>query len=381
MSRIANLNKLQDLAVQLVGEQGTLQIATGVGKSFISLKWLLKYVPVNSTVIFWGETTTREQTLYEEIAKFKSLYNKDISKLYQVEFRCYQSAYKEATAHIYDEVDFAISPEYSKCLEGTEKYKLGITATIPNTLFNPLDEFSILTKPQYIESKLPVKYTYTRNEGIADGILSPFELHVVEYMLDNNTKYLNGGTKAKEVMVTEYSYNDKFNKGRMNFAMPVYYKKFCGMKLTALFNNPIESIKESAIRLISKLEGKTIVFATSIDLLEVVLKENIVSNRNTASVNKTIIDNFNKGIIKNIGSFKMLQRGITLEGVENIVILSYYSKEHLFDQMLGRVIRFVENKTAKCYIYKCPNTLQEKWFDTMIDKNIETKSIIYYKNT
>ncbi|MCV6900755.1 helicase-related protein, partial [Escherichia coli] len=88
-------------------------------------------------------------------------------------------------------------------------------------------------------------------------------------------------------------------------------------------------IKESAIRLISKLEGKTIVFATSIDLLEVVLKENIVSNRNTASVNKTIIDNFNKGIIKNIGSFKMLQRGITLEGVENIVILSYYSKEHL----------------------------------------------------
>ncbi len=77
----------------------------------------------------------------------------------------------------------------------------------------------------------------------------------------------------------------------------------------------------------------------------------------------------------------MLQRGITLEGVENIVILSYYSKEHLFDQMLGRVIRFVENKTAKCYIYKCPNTLQEKWFNTMIDDNIETKSIIYYKNT
>jgi len=81
-----------------------------------------------------------------------------------------------------------------------------------------------------------------------------------------------------------------------------------------------------------------------------------------------------------IGSFNVLQRGKTLEGVENCILVSYYSKEHLFDQKLGRIIRFVENKTANMYIFCLPNSLQEKWYNIMLENvEVEINEPLYYK--
>ena len=194
MERHLFLEQLQNDIVEKVGERGTAEVATGVGKTFIAFKWLYRFVPKGSKVSFFAETVVREATMKEEAFKFKRIFGKDVLIDYYVSFHCYQSVPDtDSIAHIYDEVHDMLTPVYCECFfKNQPKYCIGLSAYVPDTAFDRNDQFSE-SKRGVLHSFAPIKVTYTLEEGIADGVLSPFTTQIVEYELDNIKKTMVGG--------------------------------------------------------------------------------------------------------------------------------------------------------------------------------------------
>ena len=96
--RLSKLNLIQNAAVESTNSScyNTLEVATGVGKTFIAFKYLYhmsdtRGLTKHDEVWFLAETTTRQATLEEEAKKFKKIYGKNPLKDFNIVFHCYQA--------------------------------------------------------------------------------------------------------------------------------------------------------------------------------------------------------------------------------------------------------------------------------------------------
>jgi superfamily II DNA or RNA helicase len=121
---------------------------------------------------------------------------------------------------------------------------------------------------------------------------------------------------------------------------------------------------ETVKNLLPTLQGKTIIFGVELDLL-MEITDNVVSGRNSEELNSKLIEDFNKGDIQVIASSKKLKQGITLDGVTNCILVSYYGTSTDFIQKLGRIVRFVPDKIANLYILVTEGTFEESWVTKM----------------
>ena len=371
MERHLFLEQLQNDIVEKVGERGTAEVATGVGKTFIAFKWLYRFVPKGSKVSFFAETVVREATMKEEAFKFKRIFGKDVLIDYYVSFHCYQSVPDtDSIAHIYDEVHDMLTPVYCECFfKNQPKYCIGLSAYVPDTAFDRNDQFSE-SKRGVLYSFAPIKVTYTLEEGIADGVLSPFTTQIVEYELDNIKKTMVGGTKDKPNMMTERAFHDYFESRRTAHWAQPGYKMFCGKKVKEVLQgnkSVVPFVKE-----LLKTSGRTIVFGIDLKVLEEIVPGAVVCSKRTKLENALIVEEFNKGNIDVVASYLMLKQGITLEGVESCIMVSYHSTKKDFIQRVGRVVRWHPDKKAKVFIYLVKNSpMHQKWLTSMTKSEID----------
>jgi superfamily II DNA or RNA helicase len=150
------------------------------------------------------------------------------------------------------------------------------------------------------------------------------------HRLDSVNKTIEAGSKLKRFKTTEkaaYDYWD--NEFKKALFMPEAIKEFkirtsSAARAKVLYQLPskIESTKE----LLKHLPDKTIVFSNDVDSLLKVVK-NVVSSKNSKLINEKIRKDFDDNKITHIGSFKMLTQGANLKDLDNVIIMSYYSKE------------------------------------------------------
>ena len=99
-------------------KKGTLELATGTGKTIASLHCLYTMPKNKKLHLFLAETTARQKDLKEDILLYNKLFNVDVLKDYNLKFKCYQSAYKlknyDFGLVIADEIHNSLSPEYSQ---------------------------------------------------------------------------------------------------------------------------------------------------------------------------------------------------------------------------------------------------------------------------
>ena len=81
-------------------------------------------------------------------------------------------------------------------------------------------------------------------------------------------------------------------------------------------------------------------------------------NRNVD--NSLLLDKFNSGEINVIASAKVLKRGITLEGLQNIIIMTLENNFHHLEQMIGRVVRYHLGKVGKVFIIVTDETYETR---------------------
>lgn len=327
---------------------------------------------------------------------------------------CYQAKpVGEPKVIIADECHLCLTKEYSKAFDNPHDYCLGLSATIPYSL--PVDSTDESDKPEtkgeLLGRTAPVCVNYPLDQAIEDGILSPFETVVIDHLMDSKTKNLVEGSAKKTWMSTEQQYYDYRMKCMRNPGLNRFYKANKIREASKLLWN-LPSKRDPALGLMEQLEGKTIIFSNELNMLQMLLPDNQivaggkgplvskinskgkkVNSRQTKSVseNNAIIDSFNKGDIQFIGSAKKLKQGITLEGVENCIIMSYYKEFYHVLQSLGRVVRFVPGKVATLYIFRTLNSFEEKWFSqinlqkdskgkVIKEYDLNIKEVIYSKN-
>jgi superfamily II DNA or RNA helicase len=360
------------------GRQGTIQAITGVGKTFIALH-AINELEVGDRILFLAETRQREQDLKEQIVKYREVFGIDLSGK-DIEFMCYQSAYRkvgmEHTLVIADEIHDSLSPAYSKYYRNNSYDRImGLSATIDD------DEVTIdgeeTTKMDLLNTIAPICFSYTLDEGQEDGTSRPLDIYVLHHKLDSTRKIIPGGSKKKPFMTTEaktYEYWDKRFKRSMFYRNPsqkeVEFRISSNRRAELLYSLP--SKVEAINQILAELNGKTIIFGNDLNALEQITP-NVVrsakkgeSAKQRESENSSIRQKFDNGDIDVIASFKMLKQGANLKGIDNVILMSYYSKERDLLQRVGR-LRKDGNRIGTVIIPVTVGTQEEKWFTKMTE--------------
>jgi len=359
------------------GEKGTIQAITGIGKTFIALKAVAEMDP-NDRILFLAETRQRERDFKKEIDKFSDLYGVDFTE-YNIEIMCYQSAYKRrGMTHdlvIADEIHDSLTPKYSRYYANNTYYKImGLSATIDDGEIWFSEDRST-TKLKMLSEIAPICYIYNIEDGQREGTTRPLDVFVLHHRLGTVRNVL-AGTKKKPFMTTEqgsYEYWDKRFK-RSFFVEPD--KRELQMALASrkraamLYTLPSKVVMVN--KLLENLKGKTLIFGNDLKALEQITSNVVRAARKGEKVkeiekrNERIREQFDKGEIDVIASFKMLKQGANLKNVDNVIVMSYYGKQRDLLQRIGR-LRKEGNKIGTVIIPVTVGTQEVKWFESMTD--------------
>jgi superfamily II DNA or RNA helicase len=345
------------------GKRGTLELITGLGKTKIALD-AVKTFPKKAKILFLAEVTDREIELKNEQVKWRC-------KSYNIDFLCYQSAYKLKNTKwdlvIADEIHDGLTKEYSKFFKNNKFGAIiGLSATVDRKAV--VDDFEMVYKGDLLDEIAPVCYSYGIDEGQSDGTARKLDVYVINHKLDIHNKSIEAGNAKNRFMQTEwsaYNYRDKSFK-RACFApegrkqLMIQITSAARAKLLYTLPSKIEACKT----LIDGLPGKTIIFGNSLDALHSITP-NVVSSKNSDKKNEKIRSDFDTGKLDVIASFKKLKQGANLVGLDNCIIHSYYSKSKDLIQRIGRLRN--NGEVGRIFIFVTFGTQEVKWFNSMFE--------------
>lgn len=357
------------------GCKGTIELNTGGGKTFIAFDAMLT-LPKGSTVLFLAETTQREKDVIDDSKVYLSFFG--INPLHHVdfEFACYQSAYKwkgrKFDLVVGDEIHSGTSKEYFKFFKNNTYNKILCLTATRNEKVKYFIDGKIVTKGELIESIAPVCYTYGIADAQREGTGRKLDIHIIEHQLESVKREIIGGSKLKPFMNTEkrqYEYWDKlFIKGieEENFKLT---KVAVSKRSRLLYSLP--SKIESTRKLLKYVTGKSIIFNNDLDALEKVTPNVVSAPRHGRSkkeqdeFNSILRENFDKGHIRTIGSFKVLQQGANLKQLDNVILMSYDSKSGGYQQKIGRLRKNLD-KRGKVFMFVTQDTVEVDWYNKIV---------------
>jgi superfamily II DNA or RNA helicase len=280
------------------------------------------------------------------------------------------------------EIHMSLTIEYSKFyFNNTYDAIIGLSATVDRETSYPLEDGTVITKGQILDQIAPVFYKYSVGQGQKDGTSRKLNIHVIHHSLDAVAKTVTAGTKAKPFLTTEYAaYNYWDNEFKKSLFLPASIKEFklrncAAARAKVLYN--MESKVIAVQKLLPALKGKSIVFGNSLDML-LKITPNVVCGKNTDKKNTQIRQHFDSGFIKLIGSFKVLKQGANLDGLDNVIITSYFSKSLDFIQMIGR-LRISGTKDGNVFIFLTKGTTEQKWFEKIF-ADVPELTLTYHQN-
>lgn len=371
------------------GMHGTVEMSTGLGKTFVALHALYRTnKDVNLVNIFLAEVNDRYDDLLEQISLYKIIFKRDVLKDYNLKFMCYQSACKlkgyKFGLVIADEIHDSLTPAYSQFyFNNTYNCIIGLSAKINRDIRYTLPDDTIKSKGQYLDEICPIIFSYQLKESIDNNTSRNLKVHIIYNELDTLNKYIRAGNSTKEFYQTEYTnysyWNNRFNKCQFMSSGDDQDREYIttsNRRKTLLYNlrTKVNIVKY----LLQNLKNRTIVFANSLDFLYEIT-QNVVSNRNTTERNNQIRKWLSDGDINVIGSFKKLKQGANLsDDLDNCIIASYFTSSVDLEQRIGRLR---DNGTqGNVFIIVTKNTQEEVWFNTMIKDIRSSLNMIYHKD-
>lgn len=365
-------------AWRVAGMRNTVVLHTGMGKTFVGLDaavYVNQLCSGEAKVIFLAETLHREQELLKDIEFYQKCYPEAV--IPDIQFACYQSAHKGKDRSydlgIFDEVHELFTTKYLNTILNNEfGYIIGLTATAGSDRTYVLDRIEI-SKVELMKKYLPICFTYGLIDAVRDGNSRKLNIHVIHHRLDDSEKNIQGGTVKSPFMTTEqkaYKYYDAM------FWEGVYtkadYKVKNGMAKRAKLLYSLPSKFTAASHILQNIKGRTLIFANDLEALEE-LTDNIIRSPKEGETkkvrdaeNERIREKFESGKSKVLASFKVLQQGANIKGgIDNLLIISYYSDLGKLVQRLGR-LRLDGSKEGNVIIFMTIATQEEKWFKKMM---------------
>jgi superfamily II DNA or RNA helicase len=374
------------------GCNGTLQYATGVGKSrcgVLAAGWLVKQMEHPSILIITPTQTIRDQAWIEEFEKWgaKSIFDDC------VECVCIQTAYKYVDKHydlviadeIHNYIPVSDEYEYFKFFENNKIDKLlGLSASIDEELIPRLDTIA------------PICDTIDTNTAVELGLVSPFVIYNIPMkmsqeerttyakcdaeffqtfqLFDRSLQTMFACLKSKTTFKYHLQRRFKASGHQLDDIIQQYaaYPYRCNAAMrerkTLLYEN---ATKLKAIGEISKMfsDRKGVIFnqtAAFADQVAELIGDTCIAEHSKVKPAKKRRENLNRfqdgrTKIRQIAAVKSLNEGANLKGVDFVVIASGTSKLKDFIQRVGRSIRWEDGKTAVVVRLFMENSQEEKW--------------------
>lgn len=422
--RIVLLNQVQDEAVEAVrnnGYNGVVQLPTGSGKTIILLKTLIKALEdgiVNQGDEIWilaEEIQARRKTFFEdEIPKFKEIFGHDILVLVDLKFYSYVVApryykqflesTKEAPKFIFmDEVECMMTPLASETLKFQEHgvKMVGVTGTLMATKnLHEVEEEAYqsevftrqkkvtryVNKGQLFQMFLPVVYFKSIDWFVDTGLLSPIETTIIYHKLSDKVKVeITKGKKATKKtkaklpwMGSEYEYWEFWNRLGRNPTIEATFRTRIFQQLLPQFLYTQPSKTFIGKRLVEILKDRKVLFFSprieSLKLMDIPVAEDVYEevplksnpNKTKRKKVKTVSDwlnEFDEAESIVLGSSKRLQRGVTLGGIDTLVIFLSGKSNTVLCQALGRIRRWKYGKIGQVFIIVTKGTYEERWLE------------------
>ena len=341
---------------------GLLQLSPRIGKTKLGIEIIKREKPKK---VLWitPNTKLRDEDIPAEFKQWKAL-----SYLKKTDIICYASLANHTGNYdkiILDEVQDLTISNCTPLLNGKIKYKtiVGMTGTLPKHK-DKLDLYNKLELKSLAEMSI--------DEAVENNLIAPYKIKIIEIDLDARDKYIVGGSKAKPFMQTEkarYEYLTKLINIKLFSGQPVP-KFFYLNRMRFLYN--LKSKHEFAKKLISKLEGRTLIFTGSIAQAESLCKHTYHSKTDDILLKKFLEGKIDKLACVNAGGV-----GYTYRGVNNFVITQINSNSKGDStQKIARSLVLQDDYIAYIYILVVKNTVDEDWLKKVL-QDFDTKNVEY----
>lgn len=282
-----------------------------------------------------------------------------------------------------DEVDCIFSVERIKTFNKPIDYFIGLTGTTSDTSpvyrdkseegFRQSDFDTKLgkvtdfaNKGQCFQIFCPIVYEYSMEQGIKDGILSDFRTTIITHNLGNNNVQI-----TKNWVGTEKKYYDFWRTKALLPNTPEYFKVSILQQRLPRFLYSLPSKITLGKKILKHLQDRRVlIFSKELeflrqltpnvcedyylingkkynDLKEYKKKKNIKSSvrlkvgeygiKTLVKVTpEEVLDRFDNGEINTIASSQRLQRGVTLKGLNTLLIFVSSKQYRALVQMLGK---------------------------------------------
>lgn len=350
--------------------KASIEMGTGTGKSKVVLDILDvlykedQYHDMIDTLILVPATRLRDNDWLENFRKFRG----DVNR---VRLECYQTAYKWEGLHfkyvIADEFDFSLTPKYSQ-FYSQNKYDILIAVTA----------YTKEAKHEMRDRIAPVCFSYSTQQAQEAGLLNKTQFFQVNYDIgwqrtmkiktktsefrqseNGNYVYIDeqfdksllglkiaNGKVSKYELLGDASSLDEWEKKQSKYE---HMMKFYSRKRTE-FLHSLESSRKVTKILIEKIHetsgNKVMVFSKLTKQIEQITEHTYHSKNKKGNTN---VEDFSKGLIKTLGVCDAVNRGVNLEGVNNLIIESYVGSDTDFQQRHGRGTRLEVTDTMKMF--------------------------------
>lgn len=346
-----------------------LAMATGTGKTKIPIDYIKKHASNLQNISLLVPTTKlRDENWKVEFDKWGATQYYD-----KVDRLCYASASKVKGKHynllICDESHnlTELSSEFFK--DNTIDKVILLTATTPKKM----EKIKIF-------NDLGVKTVYNLplDEAVNLGIVAPYKIKIVLVPVDEKTKYIKGGSKAKPFLTTEkanINYLDRlveisnpYYEGRLTLASETEKKAYqmaVMRRLRAIYSykSKLEAV-EFLLRAYIPETDKTLIFSGTIEGANKLCKHRYHSKIKS---DKDLID-FMEGKINRLSVVDRVNEGMNIEGVDSGIIHQIKSSDKDLVQRLGRLIRYREGHEAVLWITVFEGTQDEVWLASALEE-------------
>lgn len=383
-------------------QKGTICLSTGTGKSKVAIDFFKENRNIQSILITSPRTNLKENWR-KELLKwgldqwnpytwvYRRTEEDDEPFIFKIVMENIQTCYKwkniEFDMIIADEIHTMMTPEYSWLFENVKyKYLMGLTAT--HDITNKND------KEFYYQKYCPVIFEYY--DSADDGLINKTRFVIVNHILDDTYKsvtrlkkfvivkgereqyeYLTERIKAGQRMMLAQGSNDWFTdaadwfwnkrgtpeqkRAAMTYLNSIKARKefLLGLASTSAI---AKQIKEGILK---NVENSKVLIFSELTAQADRISNYTIHSLNNQKENQKLMDEFNEGKIRELGSCRSLTLGLNLKGATHAIMESYIGSATQSKQKKGRLDRLSSDDVAEMWIIRVIGTQSDTWFNAM----------------
>lgn len=329
---------------------GIFILPTGTGKSWVLIDALRRLIKKHNYEKVWylcNSTDLRDVDFKKELELWNA---KDL--IPRIEFMCYKTAYKRAGEEVdvllADEMDFSLSPEYSKVyFNNTFKHKILTTAFIDKKKLPLAKKISEIVYDKGLQEVEDKKVLNRSQYFFVHFLMNKEE---VEQYVKYNEKMLNLSIKLGQLK-SEWHYVSAFDKPNIeNQIRNVNDRIEIVSRARKRFLNSLDSSKETCRKLMREIynENKQCKILTFCELTKQADKVCRYSYHGDSSSNQNL-EKFRNDEIQALSVCGKINRGVNIKGIDHIIFESSNSSKTQMTQRLGRGKRLEVDKFLKVY--------------------------------